>query len=294
MRVSHLLAVGQTERARETASDAIASDPNDPLSYYSLARVLLATHDVPAALAALEQVIALAPEWGAGWGLYSSALFRAGRFAAAERAVIEALRLEPDEAAYFVHYAQLLSFCGRKEKALELTRRALELDPDDESAHQLFASLLHDVSPSKWRLSEEVARRAVSLNPDDPDGFAILGAILLTRRSFGEAEQMFRTALELDPHHALAIEGLAQLVMRKHLVYRPFLGYALAMRRLGTGTQMLVVLSLWVMISLIRATVLRDDPASTIVLVAYLAFAAYTWFAEPVMRAILRRKYHWL
>jgi tetratricopeptide (TPR) repeat protein len=294
MRVSHLLAVGQTERAREIASDAIASEPNDPMSYFSLARVLLALQDVPGAIAAMEQVVGMVPEWGAGWGVYSTALFRAGRFAAAERAVIEALRLEPDDADYFVHYAQILSFCGRKEKALELTRRALGIDPDDESAHQLFASLLHEVRPSKWKLSEEVARRAISLNPDDPDGFAILGSILLTSRRFEEAEQMFRTALEIDPHNALAIEGLAQLVMRKHLFYRPFLAYALMMRRLGAPMQLLVVLSLWAIVSLIRTTVLRDDPGSTIVLVVYLAFAAYTWFAEPVMRAILRRKYHWL
>lgn len=294
MRVSHLLAVGQVERAREAASDAVAADPNDPMSYYSLARVLLALRDVPGAIAAAEQVIRMVPEWAAGFGLYSTALFRAGRFAAAESAIIEALRLEPVDGDYLLHYAQILSFCGRKEKALELTRLALNADADDESAHQLFASLLHEVRPSKWRLSEEVARRAVSLNPDDPDGFAILGSILLTRRRYEEAEQLFRTALELSPHNALAIEGLAQLTMRKHLIYRPLLGYALMMRRLGAPMQLLVVLSLWVVVTLIRTTILSGEPASTIVLVVYFAFAAYTWFAEPVMRAILRRKYHWL
>lgn len=294
MRVSHLLAVGQTERAREVASDAVAADPNDPMSYYSLARVLLAMREVPGAIAATEQVIGMVPEWAAGWGLYSTALFRAGRFAAAERAIIEALRLEPDDADYFLHYAQLLSFCGKKEKALELTRLALTSDPDDESAHQLFASLLHEVRPSKWRLSEEVARRAIGLNPDDPDGFAILGSILLTSRRYDEAEQMLRTALEISPHHAMAIEGLAQLTMRKHLIYRPLLGWALMMRRLGAPMQLLVVLSLWVFVSLIRTTIFREDPGSLIVLLVYFAFAAYTWFAEPVMRAILRRKYHWL
>ncbi|MBV9496359.1 MAG: tetratricopeptide repeat protein [Acidobacteria bacterium] len=294
MRVSHLLAVGQITRAKEAAADAIAAEPNNPLSYHALARVLLAQADVPGAIAALEQSIALAPDWAAGWSLYATALFRAGRFAAAEKAVLEALRNEPDEAGYFTQYGRILAYCSKKEKALELARRALELDPDDEGAHQLFAALLHEVSPSKWQLSEEVARRAVGLNPDDPDGYAILGAILLTQRRYDEAESMFRTALEQDPHHALAIEGLAQLVMRQHLIYRPFLGYALVMRRLGTPTQMLVVLSLWVMVSLLRATILSAEPGATILVAAYLAFALYTWFAEPVMRAILRRKYHWL
>ena len=134
----------------------------------------------------------------------------------------------------------------------------------------------------------------MSLNPQDPDGLAILGAIVLTQRRYQESEDLFRRALEIEPHNALALEGLAQLVMRRNILYRPFLTYALAMRRLGAAAQMLVVLSLWAIVSLLRATFLREEPGATIVLVCYLALAVYTWFAEPAMRAILRRKYHWM
>lgn len=290
--IEQLLSVGQVRRARELAAETLSVNPDDPLSYFALGRVLLVMSDAKGALVALEQALERAPEWDAAWALYSSALFRLGRFKDAERSIIEAIRLSPDRAAFFNQYARYLSWCGKKEKALELSRRAIELDPDDEDAHQIFASLLHEVSPSKWQLSEEAARRAVSLNPEDADGLAIVGAIVLTQRRYEESEDLFRRALEIDPHNALAMEGLAQLVMRKNILYRPFLAYALAMRRLGTAAQMLVVLSLWAIVSLLRA-ILRE-PAATIVLLCYLGVAAYTWFAQPAMRAILRRKYHWL
>jgi tetratricopeptide (TPR) repeat protein len=292
--VEQLLSVGQIRRARELAAETVSENPDDPLSYFVLGRVLLAMSDAKGAFVALEQALEREPEWDAAWALYASALFRLGRFKEAERSIIEAIRLSPDRASFFNEYARFLSWCGKKEKALELARRAIELDPDDEDAHQLFASLLHQVSPSKWQLSEEAARRAVSLNPDDADGLAILGALVLTQRRYQEAEELFRSALEIAPHNPLALEGLAQLVMRKNVLYRPFLSYALIMRKLGTAAQVLVVFSLWAIVSLLRATLLKGTTASSIVLLVYFAFAVYTWFAEPAMRAILRRKYHWL
>jgi tetratricopeptide (TPR) repeat protein len=143
-------------------------------------------------------------------------------------------------------------------------------------------------------LSEESARRAVSLNPDEADGFAVLGLIVMTRRRFDEAEEHFRTALQLEPNNALALQGLAQLVMGKSWVYRPFLSYTLAMMRLGTGAQLLVVASVWAIVSIVSATLVTRGLASDVLTFGYLAFCAYTWFAYPVTRAILRRKYHWL
>jgi tetratricopeptide (TPR) repeat protein len=280
-------------RAKELAVEEIALRPDDPGSYLGLAQVLLADGDFAAAGDAAGEAIRRAPEWPAAWSVHALAVFRAGRFATSEASLLEAIRLNPDEAYLFVRYARLLSTCGRKEEALELSERALELDPDDEAAHQLFAALLHDVKPSKWKLSEEAARRAVSLDPDDDNGYAILGTILLSQRRWSEAEECFRSALEIAPFNRLAIDGLAHVVMGKNILYRPFLSYALTMGKLGAGAQLLVVGSLWALVSLTNA-MLRDSPWSSVVTIVYLAVCAYTWFAEPVTRAILRRKYSWL
>jgi tetratricopeptide (TPR) repeat protein len=292
--VELLLSVGQIARARQLALDQIAADPEDARSYVSLARVHLQSGDHAAAIGSAEQAIRLAPEWPAVWRIHAAALFSSGRFAAAEKSLLEAIRLDPDDGSLFQMYARVLSLCGRPKDALHWAERALELDPDDETAHHLFAALLHQVHPSKWKVSEELARRAVSLNPQDADSFAVLGAILVTRRQFDEAEEHFRSALALEPTNRLALEGLAQIMMGKNPLYRPFLSYQLAMMRLGVGAQLLVVASLWAIVSTAHALLDDKGLASTIVTFGYLAFCAYTWFALPVTRAILRRKYPWL
>ena len=292
--IEHLLAIGQTQRAREMAAEAIAANPNDAGNFASMARVLLQLRENEGATNAAAQAIQLDPEWSSAWRVHALSLFASGRFADAETSVIEAIRLDPEDGSLFLVYARMLSACERPAEALEQARHALELDPDDETAHHLFASLLHEVRPSQWKISEELATRAVGLNPDDADAFAVLGAIVLTRRRYDEAEGHFRTALEIQPHNRLAIEGLAQVVMAKNWLYKPFMSYQLMMMRLGMGAQLLVVASLWALVSIVNAAFIPDGPASTLLTVGYLAFCAYTWFAMPVTRAILRRRYPWL
>ncbi len=293
-RIDYLCMVGQVERARELAAQQIADSPDRPESYLALARVLIMMRELDAAIAAARQAVTMAPDWSNAWSIHSAALFNAGRFAEAETSIREAIRLLPDRAIYFLRYARILKFCGKSGPALELATKALELDPDDQDAHQLVAQLLLEVSPSKWRLSEEAARRAIALDPEDDDGFAILGGIQLSRRRYDEAEESYRAALTLNAHNAMALNGLAHVVMSRNWLYAPFLWYALLMSRAGMATRLLVVAGIWAFVSLLRATFFHAEPANSIVSVAYLAVCAYTWFAEPVTRAILRRRYRWL
>ncbi|HKR64064.1 MAG TPA: tetratricopeptide repeat protein [Thermoanaerobaculia bacterium] len=288
-RVEHLLLIGQIARARELAVEQISRDPNDARSYLSLARVLQQAGEAAAAVDAAAHAVGIEPESPSVWSVHASTLYSAGRFAECEASLLEAIRLDPDDGSLFQMYARVLSLCRKPKDALRWADRALELDPEDESAHHLFAALLHEVHPSKWRVSEDAARRAIALNPEDADSFAILGAILATRRQFPEAEEHFRTALALEPHNRIALEGLAMIVMAQRWWYRPFLTYQLLMMRLDTGAQLLVVGSMWALFSLINAVY-----PSTPIAVAYLLFCAYTWFASPITRAILRRRYSWL
>ncbi len=293
-RIDYLCTIGQLGRARELAAQQISQFPDQPENFLAMARVLIAMREKDAAVAAAQQAVTIAPEWSNAWSIHSAALFNVGRFADAEVSIREAIRLAPDRAIYFLRYARILSFCGKQEQALELAMKAVELDPDDQDAHQLVAQLLMEVSPSKWHLSEEAARRAITLDPEDDGGFAILGGIQLSQRRFDEAEESYHAALRLNPHNAMALNGLAHVVMGRNWFYRPFLWYALLMSRAGMATRLLVVAGLWAFVQLLRATFFREEPGDSIVSVVYFALCAYTWFAEPLTRAILRRRYRWL
>jgi len=292
-RLSHLLAIGQFSRAKELAQQQLSSNPHDPSALNDLALVLLCSGDPSGALAASESALAMAPDWAGSWSIRSTSELRLGRFSAAERSILEAIRLMPDEARFFMNYARVLTACGKHQNALAQVRVALELDPDDDEAHRLFATLLHLVSPAKWRVSEGVAVRAVELDPDNDDAHAILGWIRLTAGRIDEAETNFRSSLELSPNNRLAISGLAHVVMAKAWWYRPFLWYSLAMSRFGTALQLFVVVGLWGIVSALHLQV-TDPRVDQVISLSYLGFCAYTWFAEPITRGILRRRYDWL
>lgn len=295
--VFHLLRVGQPARAREMAAALVAADPDDAGAHVALSAVLAALGELGPAQTAADEAVRLAPDLDVPHAQRARVLLQAGRFAAAERAVLEALALDPDDADHHHLYARLLAICERHREALRALTRALELDPDESTAHQLRATLLLKTRPRDWSVSQEAAMRAVALDPEDADAHAVLGAVHLRAGRLDQAEQRFRAALELAPHNPLALSGLTEALMGRNLLYRPFLGWSLFMQRISLGARVAVVAGLWVFASGL-AGALRGSADLALLSVAvrwsYLAFCAYTWFAEPVTRFLLARHYTWM
>lgn len=296
--VSQMLAVGQKRRAREMAVALVARAPDEPGAHVVLSQVLLALGEIEPALAAADESVRLAPDDDRGHGQRARALFRRGRFAAAERAVQEALALDSADAGYHLLRARVLASCGRHGPGLDATEESLTLDPDNPETHQIRAWLLLRTKPRDWRLSEATARRAVELDPDDASGHAVLGFALLQSHRFREAEERFRAALVLDPTSALALKGLAEVVMSRSIFYRPFLRFSLFLQSAGVGAQLGVIAGLWALVNA-AVPLLRAGPSPLPVLArpletAYLVFCGYTWFITPVTRFILARQYPWL
>jgi Flp pilus assembly protein TadD len=296
--VFHLLAVGQTRRARETAASLVAQYPSDPSAHLVLSEVHAALGELEPAQAAADEVVRLAPDDDRGHAQRARVLLRRGRFAEAERAVREALALDPSDAGTHLLRARLLAACERDVPALEAVGEALRLEPDDTEAHQLRALLLLRTHPGQWRVSEQTALRAVQLDPDDAVGHAVLGSVYLRSGRPEQAEERFRSALTLDPANALAFHGLAEALMARSVLYRPFLSFSLLMERGGPGVQLAVIAGLWALVNaalpLLRAGAPPLPSAAEPLQYAYLAFCAYTWFATPVTRHILAREYPWL
>lgn len=296
--VSSLLAVGQRRRAQEVATRLIARAPDDPSAHLVLSQVHLVQQNLPAALAAADQAVRLAPDDDRAHAQRARTLLAMGRFAAAERAVAEALALDPADASTHLLRARLLWICDRSVPALAAVEKALRLDPEETDAHQLRALLLLEVRPRDWVVSEATARRAVELDPDDADAHAVLGAVFLHSRRFAQAEERLRAALLLDPANALALRALAEALMARSFVYRPLLRLSLLLQHGGPGLQLAVIAGAWALVNA-AVPLLREGAAPWPSLVepvqwGYLAFCAYTWFAGPVVRGLLNRRYPWL
>jgi len=259
-RVRHLLAIGQVRRAEETVADWLASDPGNPLALVLLSIVHLVADRHEAALAAVEQALLQAPELDVALEQRARVLFALARFREAEVAVLLAIDADPGDASTRLLYARLLAATGCERAALAECEASLELDPED------------------------------------ADGHAVLGAVHLAAHEIGPAEQRFRSALELQPAHGPAQRGLAEALMAKRPYYRPLLAYSTMLRAAPQAVRIAIVIGLWVLVQTID-TALRPLPdwqgARSAILWTYLAFCAYTWFAEPITRWLLQREYPW-
>ena len=59
-----------------------------------------------------------------------------------------------------------------------------------------------------WALVRELCERIQEFDPDNADAHTNLGAVFLTQGSHDLADREFRAALQLNPDHLLAREGL--------------------------------------------------------------------------------------
>jgi hypothetical protein len=70
------------------------------------------------------------------------------------------------------------------------------------------------------------------------------------------------------------------------------------MESAGHGAQLAVIAGLWALVNAAVPLLNTGEPPlpslSSPLQVVYLAFCVYTWFAAPITRAILVRRYPWL
>lgn len=291
--VHMLLAVEQRERALGLVQQHLAAAPDSPVAHFLLA---LCRSDAPAAaLAHVEDALGLAPDFPAALKLRAELLFHAGRFAEAERSVLRAIAIEPADPGAHSLYASMLFFCDEDEPALRRCAHALSLDPDASELHAQRAQLLLSVHPSRWQVSEDAIRAALRLEPDSADHHALMGFVESRKLDFAAAERSFRAALQLAPGHPLALRGLSMMVQGQSWFYRPMLAFHELLSRLGRDGALGFLFGLWALYNATMAVIPEDwTVTSQAVTGSWLGLCAYTWFSEPITRAVLRRRYPWL
>ncbi len=136
---------------------------------------------------------------------------RGGRLADADRLlghILAAMPEQPDA----LHLAGIVAFRqGRRAEALRSMRQSLALGVNT----PLYWRNICEVLRVQGLLDEalDAGRRAVLLNPDDPVTLANLALIHAERLELQAAEACERQALALDPGHAGAHFGLAEILL---------------------------------------------------------------------------------
>jgi hypothetical protein len=113
----------------------------------------------------------------------------------------------------------------------------------------------------------------------------------LEARRTDEALKHFRESLRLDPTNDYARAGLVEALKGRHFIYGLFLRYMLWMAKLPPRAQWGVIIGGYIGYRIAR-TVAEDNPDLapylTPLVFAYLAFAWFTWLAQPVFNMLLR------
>jgi TolB-like protein/Tfp pilus assembly protein PilF len=121
--------------------------------------------------------------------------------------------------------------------AIELLEKALVLEPDYALAHAGLSLCQSQMVSQGWSEDEEwlakavaSARSALEIDPDLAEGYFALGFTYEKRGMYEETEEAMRAVLALNPNHAHAHVGLADVVRHKGLLDDALREYEIARR----------------------------------------------------------------
>ena len=195
-------ALAQWQKVRELL-------PHHFLPHYQTGRLLAKARKNEAAVAALNQALALRPD-------LAEALLELGQVAAGEGKSAEALaryeqaeRLRPDDSKIQLQMAHVLAGRGEAIKAFERLKRAVELRPTSWEARYYLGVEL--AAQGKLPEAQREFESVVKLRPDHALAHFNLGVALAKQGRLLDARARFEEAVRLDPQHPQAKEFLEKL-----------------------------------------------------------------------------------
>ncbi len=140
----HLLSLmaiqmGNYTVAAEMINKAIASDPQNPISYSNLGVILSTLGNQEDAVKAYQQALRLRPDYAEAWNNLGTALRTSGKLESAIDSYRQALQYKPDYAEAWNNLGNALKSLGRLESAIDSYRKAIQYKADYVEAHCMLA-----------------------------------------------------------------------------------------------------------------------------------------------------------
>lgn len=133
------LQMGNYTTAAEMINKAIASSPQNPISYSNLGVILNTLGKQEDAVKAYQQALRLRPDYAEAWNNLGTALRALGKVESAIDSYRKALRYKPEYAEAWNNLGLALKSLGKLESAIDSYRKALRYKPDYIEAHFMLA-----------------------------------------------------------------------------------------------------------------------------------------------------------
>ena len=193
---------GRLQEAESVYRQVLAAAPGHADSLHMLGVIASQCGQPQAALACIDQAIALKPSTAMFHVNRATALLALRQFDAALDACRQALRFKHNLAEAHQMMGHVLSDLGRPEEAIASYRQALRLKPDLRDGHNDLALALREAN----QLDDAAAALSVAVRqaPNDPQLIGNLAGILKDLGRLDEAEAMYRDVLRRHPDNAAA------------------------------------------------------------------------------------------
>lgn len=143
------------------------------------------------------------------WRGLASVALKEQRYADARKHLTRALTINPYAPRAYAALGKLFLSQGKPGEAVAAYRRAVELDPYYFAGRGDLAAALAQVG--EVGKAEHMLQELVEIRPEMADAWCNLGNVYYVQRRPLEAKAAYERALELDPEHVFAREGIERL-----------------------------------------------------------------------------------
>lgn len=284
---------GRYDMAERELRQAVAFDPQDPLTHALLGVCISELGREREGVDACRHAIVLGPDLPFCHYALAAVLHDHGRYDEAMTTVREAIRLDPYHADAHALRGQLHLHDHDWKQAVAAADAALEID-----AEHVAASNVRGLALTKLGRRDEAGATldaTLARNPENPTSHANRGWALLHANQPKKAMEHFAEALRLDPNLDWARAGIVEAMKARNPIYRVLLAYFLWMSRLSGRVQFGLIIGAFILIRVLRATAESNpalQPFVTPLVIAYVVFVFLTWTAEPLFNLLLRLNRH--
>jgi tetratricopeptide (TPR) repeat protein/predicted Ser/Thr protein kinase len=195
-----------------------------------LMNLRLATREsIDRSIALLDRATTLDPAYAEAWAALGAAYGYKGAFMSlpglVERAVEaerRALALDPENARAHAWLGSAYLNMGQFDEAIASIRQAVRLEPDNASARSALARA-YWIGKGDVNAAIAEFREVVALNPEGGYAFLQLSLLLALRGEYADAEQVARTAVDLQERFISGTEGLQIIGAHARLGYALYL-----------------------------------------------------------------------
>jgi len=175
-------------------------------SWVNIAQVHLIRRDLQQAESALARIESIDPEARMLPALRGAAADLRGEDVDAERLLREAIRIDPADSRSHSRLGYVLERRGRLDEALDEYETAMRSDPDNAEAHSYAGNVLRQQGHTKR--AEELFRRALEVDPRYAGAYNNLGLLLQETGRHEQAVALYRRGLEHAPASPLLHNSL--------------------------------------------------------------------------------------